>query len=187
MLCTWRQIGLGTFVMTAGALMTGCGSNAYEMAHVTGTVTCNGKPAIGGFVIFEPLDAPDKTGRPEGNPGRPSRALVGEDGRFTLVYDPGAGSKEVTGAVTGPHKVTFIQPQTTPAKWNPQDDWLPDEEKEKLKAELAARPVYEPLECGSVITPAQVDVQPGTNEFSFTLEAGSPAAKPSFSQPSGSD
>jgi hypothetical protein len=155
-------------------VLTGCGSSIYEFAHVTGKVTCDGKPAWGGVVVFEPLDAPEKTGRPKGQPGRRSQGQVEEDGTFTLTYAPGGGGAEVGGAITGPHRVTFIQPQSTPWKWNSQDDWLPADEKEKLKAELAARPVYPALSCGSTLSPAEVDVKAGGNTFDFTLTGEKP-------------
>jgi hypothetical protein len=155
-------------------ILMGCGSSPYEFADVTGKVTCDGKPAWGGVIVFEPLDAPEKTGRPKGQPGRRSQGLIQEDGTFTLTYQPGGGGSEVDGAITGPHRVTFIQPQSTPWKWNPQDDWLPDDEKEKLKAEIAARPVYPALPCGSALAPGEVEVKAGGNSFEFTLTGEKP-------------
>lgn len=158
----------------SGLLLSGCGDTVYEMGEVSGKVTCSGKPAWGGVLIFEPLDAPEKTKRPKGSPGRRSQGLVQEDGTFTLTYEPGGGGSASSGALTGPHRVTFIQPQSTPWKWNPQDDWLPAEEKEKLKAELAARPVYPELPCGDALTPGEVEVKAGGNSFEFTLAEGKP-------------
>ncbi len=167
-------------------LASGCGDDLYQMATVTGRVTCDGKPAWGGVVTLEPLDAPHKTGRPKGNPGRPSRGTVGEDGRFTVTYEPGGGRNAADGALIGPHRVVFILPQSTPWKWSSQDDWLPEEEKAKLKAELAQRPVYPELACSATIAPAEVEVKPGQNEFEFTLQAQAPS-KRRIEQPSGSD
>jgi hypothetical protein len=161
-----------------GMLCSGCGENLYETAEVTGRVTCNGKPAVGGYVVFEPIDAPEKTGRPAGNPGRIARGIVQEDGSFTLVLDPRGPELAKEGAFTGPHRISFIPPLTEPIPWDPADNWLPPEDQEKLKKELAATPVFKPLECGPEgITPTEVEVKPGTNEFEFTLQPGT-ASKP---------
>ena len=165
-----RRLG---FAAVSLALM-GCGSSKYQFAEVTGKITCDGKPAWGGVVIFEPLDSPEKTGRPKGQPGRRSQGQVKEDGTFTLTYEPGGGGSALDGAITGPHRVTFIQPQSTPWKWNPQDDWMPAEEKEKLKADLAARPVFPALSCGSGLAPGEVEVKAGDNSFDFTLTGDKP-------------
>jgi hypothetical protein len=54
-------------------------------------------------------------------------------------------------------------------RWNPQDDWLPEADKQKLKEQLASYEVFEPLECGTTITPGEVEVTDGDNEFEFTL------------------
>jgi len=159
---------------TLGLLLAGCGSSPFEFGNVVGKITCDGKPAWGGVVIFEPLDSPEKTGRPKGQPGRRSQGLVKEDGTFTLTYEPGGGGSEYAGAITGPHRVTFIQPQSTPWKWNPQDDWMEPAEKEKLKADLASRPVYPALSCGSVLVPGEVEVKDGDNSFEFTLSGDRP-------------
>jgi hypothetical protein len=168
--CAVRRLGCAAL----GLVLLGCGSSEYEFADVTGKVTCDGKPAWGGVVIFEPLDAPEKTGRPKGQPGRRSQGLVQKDGTFSLTYTPGGGGSEVDGAITGPHRVTFIQPQSTPWKWNPQDDWMEPAEKEKLKADLASRPVYPALSCGSTLAPGEVDVKAGDNTFEFTLNGEKP-------------
>ncbi len=161
----------------AGLLLAGCGDSVYEFAEVTGKVTCDGKPAWGGVLIFEPLDAPDKTGRPKGQPGRRSHGLVKEDGTFTLTYEPGGGGKAASGAITGPHRITFIQPQSTPWKWNSADDWMAPEEKDKLKADLASRSVYPELSCGDVLTPGEVEVKAGGSSFEFTLGGDKPKPK----------
>jgi len=133
----------------------GCGSSAYETAPVSGTVMCGDKPATGGTVTFQPIDAPDKTGRPAGEPGRVSRGMVGEDGSFTLMTDPAAGQSPTAGAVTGPHRVSFILPQSTPWEMAGADKSLPPEEQERIKAELAAKPVYPALDSDGTISPAE--------------------------------
>src|SRR5262249_14138377 len=84
------------------ASASGCGSGAYELAPVRGRVTtCEGKPAVGGVVTFQPIDDPAATNRKQGNPGRPARGTVEADGTFTLKT---IGIDEKPGAVTGRHQ-----------------------------------------------------------------------------------
>lgn len=162
---TSRAFVLGGIVLS----VWGCGSNLYELAEVTGKVTCNGAPALGGWVIFEPIDAPEKTGRPPGEPGGVSRGIVKEDGSFTMTMDAKGSYEARPGALVGPCRVSFMPPRTEPVRWDPQDDWLPEEDKQKLKEQLASYEVFEPLECGTIITPSEVEVTDGENEFEFTL------------------
>ncbi len=121
--------------------------------------------------MFTPIDAPEKTGRSPGNPGNVSLGKVDKDGSFSLEYQPRGGEPAAHGALTGPHQVTFIPPMTEPRKWNSQDDWVPEEEKAKLKSEMAAEQVYPALECGIEMAPATVEVMAGKNEFTFTLSS----------------
>lgn len=170
-----RHRSMALVFSAAGMLCAfGCGTDLYPKATVTGRVMCGDKPAWGGVVTFQPVDAPEKTGRPKGEPGGVSRGQVQEDGSFRLTYEARGMHAAEDGAVTGPHRVVFIPPQSTPWEWNPQDDWLPEEEKAKLKEELAKRPVYPKLDCGAELTPAAVEVKSGSNEFEFTLQAAAP-------------
>jgi hypothetical protein len=167
----------------SACILSGCGgADSYEKAVVTGRVMCGDKPAWGGYITFEPIDAPDKTGRPEGNPGGRSVAQVDKDGNFRLTYEARGANSEEDGAVIGPHEVAWTPPQTEPRKWSAQDNWLPEEEKAKLKAEMAAEPVYPKLNCGLAITPSQVEVQPGENNFAFTLEETARAPRPAVEE-----
>jgi hypothetical protein len=148
------------------SLLAGCGSK-YQLAKVQGRITCGGKPATGGEVVFQPIDAPDQTGRPKGLPGTASRGTVGPDGTFTLTVD---GQSEA-GALVGPHRIHFRMPPT-------KRPTLPAEERalmspEELKAveeDLRNRPVYPPLPCSANVSPGEVEVKPGSNEFEFTLQ-----------------
>ena len=152
-------------------LLCGCRENAYETVPVTGTVMCEGKPAWGGTIIFRPIDAADKTGRPSGNPGRAASGLIQEDGSFRLTVPAGAGKNDAVGTVVGPHRVSFVLPISTPPKLSADDRLLPPEEQEELKAALAKLPVYAELPCTTAISPAEVEVKPGENHFEFTLGA----------------
>jgi hypothetical protein len=116
-----------------------------------------------------------------------SRAIVQEDGTFRLVYEARGANDAEDGALTGPHRVTFISPMTEPPKWSPQDDWLPEEEKARLKEQRANAKVYPELPCGIALTPGEVEVLDGENNFEFTLEAEPTAAPRSVQPPSGSD
>jgi len=159
------------------AMVCGC-SGAYPKAVVTGRIMCGDKPAFGGVVTFQPKDEPEKTGNPAGNPGGVSRGKVQEDGTFRLTYEMRGDDREQDGAVIGPHRVTFILPMTEKRKWNSGDDWIPEEDKVRLKEQIANEPIYPKLQCGSEITPGEVEVKSGTNEFSFTLKPGAAVPEP---------
>jgi hypothetical protein len=156
-------IGLG-----AGVLAIGCGSNAYQQAAVRGRVMCQGKPAAGGVVIFQPLDAPERTGRSAGHPGSASSGTVGEDGTFTLKSKDG---KSGDGALVGPHRVLFQLPPTKRPPITADDrSVLTPEELKALEQDIARRPIYPRLPCSERITPGEVEVRPGKNEFELTLQ-----------------
>lgn len=151
------------------AALVGCSSDLYPRAPVRGKVTCNGKPTTGAVVVFQPIDAPDKTGRPQGHPGGASTGTVGEDGIFTLTALDGTSGE---GAVIGPHLVIFKPPPTTTPKLTADDrSVMSAEEIKKWEEELSRRPVYPPLPCGNDITPGEVEVVAGDNFFEFTLSA----------------
>jgi hypothetical protein len=151
-------------------IIIGCGNNAYQLAPANGRVTCDGKPATGGTVIFMPIDAPEKTGRPKGQPGIRSTGMVRDDGTFALVRDAVAAEGEAPGAIIGPHEVFFVLPRTEPYQVHPEDKRnLPPGDLKKLEAELAQKPIFAPLDCGDVISPKTVEVGPDGNEFTFTL------------------
>ena len=168
-------------------VLGGCGGDAYPKAVVTGRVMCGDKPAWGGVITFQPVDAPEKTGNPPGNPGGVSRATVEEDGTFRLTYEARGASPEDDGAVIGPHRVVFIPPVTEPPKWESRFNELPEEDQAQIKAELAKQKVYPKLECGIELTPNEVEVKPGENNFDFTLQAGAATAPRQFTPPTGSD
>jgi hypothetical protein len=161
------------FAICSGLILSasaycGCRGGAYQMAEVRGKVTtCEGKPAAGGQVVFYPVDAPDETGRPAGNPGREARGTVGEDGTFALTT---IGISPTPGAVTGPHKIAFEMPPTRRPTLPAEDraGMTPDEIKQ-VEADFASRPVYPAIPCSDEIQPGEVTVKPGKNEFEFTL------------------
>ena len=151
-----------------GALsVAGCSGNPYEFAPVRGRITCDDKPAAGGVITFQPIDAPEKTGRPAGHSGTASTAMVGEDGTFTLKSIDGSSE----GALIGPHQVLFQAPPTKRPTLSADDraSMTPDELK-AAEAEIASRPVYPPLACSTNVAPSEVEVKPGENEFVFTLQ-----------------
>ena len=153
------------------SLLWGCRSDPYETVPVTGKVTCEGKPAWGGTIIFRPIDAGGQTGRPSGSPGRSASALVAEDGSFRLTVPAAGGANDAVGTVVGPHRVSFVLPASKPRELTAEERSLPPEELEELKAALADLAAYPELPCGATISPAEVDVKPGENVFEFTLGA----------------
>lgn len=167
-----RKRRLGMLLVVGAAAMAGCGGDAYQLATVKGKILCNGQPAVGGMIVLDPIDDPKVTGRPTGEPGRASRAMVGEDGTFVLVIDARGTEQATEGAIVGRHRVSFSLPNTKPVAWNREDDWLPEDEKAKLKAEIALIKVFKPLACGAAISPGEVEVKPGANSFEFTLAEG---------------
>jgi hypothetical protein len=145
----------------------GC-SNPYQQAIVRGRVTCDGKPVPGAVIKFQPLDAPQQTGRPSGHTGSASSGTVNEDGTFTLTSLDGVSGE---GALIGPHMVIFEPPPTTkPTLTADERELMSPEEIKKWEEEFSRRPVYPPLACSNVISPAEVEVKPGENEFVFTLQ-----------------
>jgi hypothetical protein len=156
------------WLVAAVLIACGCSSDPYRLVPVRGLVTtCENKPATGGIVTFTPIDAPKETGRPGGNPGQISMGTVGEDGTFTLTYTNGAPS---SGAVTGPHRVTFQMPPTQRPKIDA--DTIAGSTPETLaeiEKDFASRPIYPPVPCSPDITPGEVTVVAGDNMFEFTL------------------
>lgn len=150
-----------------GSQLVGCG-NPYQTAAVRGRVTCQGKPVPGATVEFRPIDAPEETGRPKGNPGNPSTGTVGEDGWFTLAAVAG---KPGEGAVVGRHRVLFKMPPTQRHRLSGEDRAVmsPEEIKE-WEEKLSRQPIYPQPPCGANITPGEVEVKRGSNEFEFTLQ-----------------
>lgn len=157
------------------AAIGGC-SDPYEYVTVTGTVlTCEGKPAEGGTIVFWPVDEPDKTGRSEGNPGKPAQATIKADGTFELSTptpdDPTHGRD---GAVTGSHTVEFRMPPTKRPELTPGEAEamnLTQEQVAKVEAGYAATPIYPKLNCSDVLNPNTVEVKAdGENHFEFKLE-----------------
>jgi len=166
----------GSLAGAVGQSVLGC-SNQYQLATVRGRVTCQGKPAAGGQVVFEPIDAPDQTGRPRGQSGRPSRGTVEDDGTFTLTCDlvaDGKPGQRAAGALTGPHRVLFTMPLTKRPTVDADTKIVlagPENQAELKAAEeaIARVRVYAPLPCGVKIAPGEVDVKPGDNVFEFVL------------------
>lgn len=159
------------FVAGLAGAAGGCGSGLYDTATVTGTVMCDGQPAAGGMIRFRPVDAPEETGRPPGEPGREAFATVGKDGTFTLMMDTAADASRDSGALIGRHDVIFEMPRTEPAPIDAEDRaWMSPEQLKELRAELDKKfPVGQPLSCSAEITPNQVEVEAGENVFEFEL------------------
>lgn len=152
-------------------VLSACSSSKYQTAPVTGTVLCNGKPAHGGIVRFRPIDAPDETGRPPGEPGRMASAIVNEDGTFEMQMEVVMDSASEMGALIGRHDVFFESPRTKPMPLDPleYEGRTPEQVQEIRDMIDKAYPIYKPISCGTKITPDQVEVVAGKNTIEFTL------------------
>ncbi|WP_437205979.1 hypothetical protein [Planctomicrobium sp. SH664] len=166
----WRA-ALGLFVLASG-----CGQDPYILVPVTGKVlTCEGKPAAGGTVMFMPVDNPSVTGRPQNEPGKVSEGVIGEDGTFTLWYGmtQGVGAPPPTesGAVTGPHRLMFKSPFTAkPTLSASEKAQMGEEDRKAAQALYDAVKIYPPIPCSLKVEPSEVIVElNGTNHFELKL------------------
>jgi hypothetical protein len=166
----WKLAGARSIVLLVAIvalMLSGCG-NQYKFAPVKGRITCNGKPAAGGIIIFQPMDDPKKTGRPSGHSGMASSATIAEDGSFTLKAIDGTSGD---GALIGPHQIIFQAPPTTRFTIPAEDRAvMSPEEIKATEEEIARRPIYPPLACSTNVEPAEVEVKAGSNEFEFKLQ-----------------
>jgi hypothetical protein len=108
---TWRRLGY-TLVSAMAGCCCGCGSQPFETAKVTGSVTLDGNPVTEGSVLFTPAQ------------GWPARGELDAQGRFTLsTYE------DQDGAIVGQHEIAIIaqsgpdpsehfeRPPPAPTKW----------------------------------------------------------------------
>lgn len=163
-----------------GASINGCSGNVYRYANVTGKVTCNGKPASGGIVVFQPKDAPKVTNRPKGQPGPSSSGIVSDDGTFTLIVPAmGTDSSKKGVALVGPHDISFILPPRSAAekveRVEKQED-IDGGEVDVLVEPQDSATQEPPPDFSDIISPTSVEVKAGSNTFDFTLQPGAPAA-----------
>ena len=88
------RFGLVLLVVTALAVLPGCGSNADlpDLGQVTGTVTLDGQPLAEASVTFEP-QAADVKG---------SSGTTDENGKYELMF-----TADAKGAAVGSHKVSI--------------------------------------------------------------------------------
>src|SRR5687768_18242143 len=132
------------WLLVCCGMLPACRRDPYRLVEVTGKVlTCEGKPAAGGTVVFYPIDDPSASGRPAGNPGREARGTINEDGTFSLTT---IGIPPTPGAVTGRHNVTFEMPPTRRPMLTAEDKAnMTPEEIQKNEAEFASRKIYGPI------------------------------------------
>ena len=76
-------------------VLSGCGSDPYPLAPVSGTVTLDGAPLAGANLGFEPIKSGSSV-----NAGPASYATTDAEGRFRLETPDGRA-----GAVVGEHRV----------------------------------------------------------------------------------
>jgi hypothetical protein len=161
---------MASVLLALASTSSGCGGTAYPLLDITGRVqTCEGKPAVGGTIVFSPIDDPSATGRPKGQPGREARGVIGEDGTFHLTT---YGKTPETGVVSGRHTVSFEMPPTKRPVLTPGDrEALGPEGTKVREAEIAAMPVYEKVPCSTKLEPSEVTIKGPEDVFEFKLLA----------------
>jgi len=91
-------------------LLTGCGSDQFPTAELTGRVTLEGKPLEGVVLQFEPRNIDSKKPMPVGF------GVTDADGRYRAFRT----GKEKFGLVLGVHQVRVTVPEGNAAKVNPR-------------------------------------------------------------------
>jgi len=144
------------------AALLGCGSG-FDVAPVTGKVTCNGKPVSVGGVSFTPIAEEGASAEP----GKPASGSLKPDGTFSLsTYEA------MDGAVVGKHRVQYFGPEDEEAE---EESFTADADSGLAKAKDAerARERQEALKSLCVQN-AQIMVEVkagGPNDFTIELKS----------------
>lgn len=156
--------------------LQGC-KDPYQMRAVSGRVlTCEGKPAVGGTIVFSPMDEPKVTGRPPGYPGTESYGRIDEQGEFRL--EPSTGQAHRSGAVSGRHRVSFWMPLTeTPQPSEEDASMMSQAEFEAYVESLREVPLFPVIPCSDRVSPSTVTVPEEGARFDFVLEPLAPGEK----------
>ena len=128
-------------ILLAISVLTGlgCGKQEFQVARVSGTVTCGGRTLTEGMVLFTPIGT---SGKKTHDTGRTASGMIEEDGSFVLTtYRKGDG------AIIGTHTVSVFAPP-------PIDDDMPITDANRYA-------------CGN--TPLEETVEPGDNVFDLEL------------------
>lgn len=136
---------------------TGCGGPSYELAAVSGQVTCGGEPVPGGQLQFVPVN--ENLDKSADTPPA-SFALIDIGGNYTIPN-----------VVVGKHTVTFLRPnleEIEEASSNGEDDDPEDGIEAIEDIELAKQ--LNALPCGNVDDP-DVEVASGENVIDIELGA----------------
>ena len=164
------SIGLTLICWIASA---GCGdSDGLNLAPVRGTVTFDGKPAKGGFVLFEPVGTGSHS-------GPSAMGKINDDGSFVLTTKQASD-----GATIGENRVAIAIIDTDKPIEEASEKDAPQSRADVLRnvrstprdanvwRDFAGR-LYRVLTPKKLKDPAQsgisVSVQPGSNVFEFTI------------------
>lgn len=146
-------------VLTAACLagfFAGCESSDFEVAKVSGTVTCGGEPVMLGTVIFTPVATGELV-------GKPAVGKIQPDGTFTLTtYQPDDG------AVVGEHRVRYSAPEEFEEEELPADEFS-DEAREQAARRVAKANAMRKLASCGLAEELILDVAAG-QENNFTIE-----------------
>ncbi len=113
-----RMIRNAAIAFLVAGCLVGCGGPE-NIAQVSGTVTLDGQPLRGAYVIFNPVE-----------PGSQSSGLTDDSGHFTLQY-----TREIRGAEIGDHMVRI----TTASRGDPDADPPKPKVEEKLPAKYHSK------------------------------------------------
>lgn len=140
-------------VVLLGVTAVGCGGNTLATIEVTGTVTHNGAPVEGAYVMFSPVEPG------QGNPGY---AVTDANGRYALATQQGAVG---AGTTPGHYKVTVTKTRRTSTG---KTETTPEGEMVEVMENQDLLPRRYKFAANTPLSAQVVEGQP--NQFDFTLE-----------------
>ena len=142
-------------LLTAGLLLSGCGSAGPDLVPVSGTVTLDGKPLANAHVTFEPHN------------GASSIAMTNSQGEYSLVF-PG----NRVGALPGEHRVTiqyYLHSDGSAPDLSGGEDGVDDYEQQVAAGKL--KPMLPPKYSDPEKTELKAEVSAAQPSVNFDLQS----------------